>query len=233
MSRLVTNLLSNRSGLGRLVRRPGTLLPARPRLPRLIIGLLLVPIILWAGIRSRSHGDGCPRAPPVLGDSRSGSFASFDPRWCCSWSTYGDSTGSPWMRSAGSGTKTRPYVKWTTSRTRSGRSSRTSGGPRVGLARGARDGLAPGAGADGPGESRVARAGRESQRLRPLTVPRCMDRLSVRYVKVLPPDLHTHMANVLIVDDEEMDRLLQSRIIEQAGHTPFFAGDGAGCHADV
>ena len=34
------------------------------------------------------------------------------------------------------------------------------------------------------------------------------------------------MANVLIVDDEEMDRLLQSRIIEQAGHTPFFAGDG-------
>jgi CheY-like chemotaxis protein len=34
------------------------------------------------------------------------------------------------------------------------------------------------------------------------------------------------MANVLIVDDEEMDRLLESRIIEQAGHTPFFAGDG-------
>lgn len=34
------------------------------------------------------------------------------------------------------------------------------------------------------------------------------------------------MANVLIVDDEEMDRLLGSRIIEEAGHTPFFAGDG-------
>jgi CheY-like chemotaxis protein len=34
------------------------------------------------------------------------------------------------------------------------------------------------------------------------------------------------MANILIVDDEEMDRLLESRIIEQAGHTPFFAGDG-------
>jgi DNA-binding NtrC family response regulator len=34
------------------------------------------------------------------------------------------------------------------------------------------------------------------------------------------------MANVLIVDDEEMDRLIASRAIEQAGHTPFFAGDG-------
>ena len=34
------------------------------------------------------------------------------------------------------------------------------------------------------------------------------------------------MANVLIVDDEEMDRLIESRIIEAAGHTPFFAGDG-------
>jgi len=34
------------------------------------------------------------------------------------------------------------------------------------------------------------------------------------------------MANVLIVDDEEMDRFLQSEVIEQAGHTPFFAGDG-------
>ena len=34
------------------------------------------------------------------------------------------------------------------------------------------------------------------------------------------------MANVLIVDDEEMDRLLERRIIEDAGHTPFFAGDG-------
>ena len=34
------------------------------------------------------------------------------------------------------------------------------------------------------------------------------------------------MANVLIVDDEEMDRLLASRAIEPAGHTPFFAGDG-------
>ena len=34
------------------------------------------------------------------------------------------------------------------------------------------------------------------------------------------------MANVLIVDDEEMDRVLEAKIIEDAGHTPFFAGDG-------
>ena len=34
------------------------------------------------------------------------------------------------------------------------------------------------------------------------------------------------MANVLIVDDEEMIRLAEGRIIEQAGHTPIFAGDG-------
>ena len=34
------------------------------------------------------------------------------------------------------------------------------------------------------------------------------------------------MANVLIVDDDEMDRLLEARIIEDAGHTPFFAADG-------
>ena len=34
------------------------------------------------------------------------------------------------------------------------------------------------------------------------------------------------MANVLIVDDEEMDRLLERRIVEDAGHTPFFANDG-------
>ena len=34
------------------------------------------------------------------------------------------------------------------------------------------------------------------------------------------------MANILIVDDEEMDRFLEARIIEDAGHTPFFAGDG-------
>ena len=34
------------------------------------------------------------------------------------------------------------------------------------------------------------------------------------------------MANVLIVDDEEMDRFLGSRVVEDAGHTPFFAGDG-------
>ena len=34
------------------------------------------------------------------------------------------------------------------------------------------------------------------------------------------------MANVLIVDDEEMDRFLEARIIEDAGHTPFFASDG-------
>ncbi len=34
------------------------------------------------------------------------------------------------------------------------------------------------------------------------------------------------MANVLIVDDEEMDRRIGSQIVEDAGHTPFFAGDG-------
>ena len=34
------------------------------------------------------------------------------------------------------------------------------------------------------------------------------------------------MANILIVDDEEMDRLLGRRIVEDAGHTPFFAHDG-------
>ncbi len=34
------------------------------------------------------------------------------------------------------------------------------------------------------------------------------------------------MANILIVDDEEMDRLLEARMVEDAGHTPFFAGDG-------
>ena len=34
------------------------------------------------------------------------------------------------------------------------------------------------------------------------------------------------MANVLIVDDEEMIRLAEGKIIEQAGHTPIFAGDG-------
>ena len=34
------------------------------------------------------------------------------------------------------------------------------------------------------------------------------------------------MANVLIVDDEEMDRFLGSRIVEDAGHTAFFAGNG-------
>ena len=34
------------------------------------------------------------------------------------------------------------------------------------------------------------------------------------------------MANVLIVDDEEMDRLLERTIVEDAGHTPFFANDG-------
>ena len=35
------------------------------------------------------------------------------------------------------------------------------------------------------------------------------------------------MANVLIVDDDEIIRLAEGRIIEQAGHTPIFAGDGA------
>ena len=34
------------------------------------------------------------------------------------------------------------------------------------------------------------------------------------------------MANILIVDDDEMIRLAEGRIIEQAGHTPIFAGDG-------
>jgi CheY-like chemotaxis protein len=34
------------------------------------------------------------------------------------------------------------------------------------------------------------------------------------------------MANVLIVDDDEMDRLLQGRMVEEAGHSPFFAVDG-------
>ena len=47
----------------------------------------------------------------------------------------------------------------------------------------------------------------------------------VRYVKMAPRTAYA-MANVLIVDDEEMDRFLTSRIIQEAGHTPFFAGDG-------
>ena len=34
------------------------------------------------------------------------------------------------------------------------------------------------------------------------------------------------MANVLIVDDEEMDRFLGSRSVEDAGHTALFASDG-------
>ena len=34
------------------------------------------------------------------------------------------------------------------------------------------------------------------------------------------------MANILIVDDDEMDRLLERRFLEDAGHTPFFASDG-------
>ena len=34
------------------------------------------------------------------------------------------------------------------------------------------------------------------------------------------------MANVLIIDDTEMDRLAEGEIMEQAGHTVFFAGDG-------
>ena len=34
------------------------------------------------------------------------------------------------------------------------------------------------------------------------------------------------MANVLIVDDEEMDRFLGSRIVEDSGHIALFAGDG-------
>ena len=42
----------------------------------------------------------------------------------------------------------------------------------------------------------------------------------------MPPRPTYTMANILIVDDEEMDRLLEGRVIEEAGHTPFFAGDG-------
>jgi CheY-like chemotaxis protein len=34
------------------------------------------------------------------------------------------------------------------------------------------------------------------------------------------------MANILIVDDTETDRLFEAGVIEDAGHTPFFAGDG-------
>ncbi len=34
------------------------------------------------------------------------------------------------------------------------------------------------------------------------------------------------MASVLIVDDEEMDRFLESTVVEDAGHKPYFAGDG-------
>ncbi len=34
------------------------------------------------------------------------------------------------------------------------------------------------------------------------------------------------MANILIVDDLETDRFCEAKIIEDAGHTPFFAGDG-------
>jgi CheY-like chemotaxis protein len=45
------------------------------------------------------------------------------------------------------------------------------------------------------------------------------------YVK-LPSRSPYIMANVLIVDDEEMDRFLESRVVEDAGHTPVFAGDG-------
>lgn len=34
------------------------------------------------------------------------------------------------------------------------------------------------------------------------------------------------MANILVVDDEEMDRLFERTILERAGHALFFAGDG-------
>jgi CheY-like chemotaxis protein len=34
------------------------------------------------------------------------------------------------------------------------------------------------------------------------------------------------MANVLIVDDEEMDRVLEKTVLEGAGHRVFFASDG-------
>ncbi len=48
---------------------------------------------------------------------------------------------------------------------------------------------------------------------------------NVRYGKLTSRPTYA-MANVLIVDDEEMDRFLTSRIIQEAGHTPFFASDG-------
>jgi len=34
------------------------------------------------------------------------------------------------------------------------------------------------------------------------------------------------MARILIVDDEEMDRVLERAILEKAGHELFYAGDG-------
>ena len=34
------------------------------------------------------------------------------------------------------------------------------------------------------------------------------------------------MARILIVDDEEMDRVLERTILEKAGHELFYAGDG-------
>ena len=34
------------------------------------------------------------------------------------------------------------------------------------------------------------------------------------------------MANILIVDDTETDRIHEAKIVEDAGHTIFFAGDG-------
>ena len=34
------------------------------------------------------------------------------------------------------------------------------------------------------------------------------------------------MANILIVDDEETDRILERTIVENAGHAAFFANDG-------
>ena len=38
------------------------------------------------------------------------------------------------------------------------------------------------------------------------------------------------MARILIVDDEETDRLFERSVLEDAGHTLFFAADGEAAH---
>jgi two-component system capsular synthesis sensor histidine kinase RcsC len=39
--------------------------------------------------------------------------------------------------------------------------------------------------------------------------------------------MENHMARILVVDDEEMDRVLEQAILESAGHELLFASDGA------